>query len=343
MLLGLNLAGCGAPEAEAKRPQAPPGVLVETAHVQVGSIERSWTAVGSLRAHESVVIRPEITGRISRIGFEEGQRVRRGDVLFALDASVPEAELAQRRADLALAERNARRAADLFGRQLIPTAEHDATAATLNVARAALQFAQAQNDKTRILAPFDGRAGLRLVSTGAYVGPGQDLVTIEDLDRLKLEFRLPELALADVRAGQSLNLELDAYPGETFTAVLYALDSRVADDTRSFAARARLENPDGRLLPGLFARVRLIVGQQDDALLIPEQSLEMRGDRAYVYAIEDGRAHQREVRLGQRRAGMAQVLSGVAAGQTIVVSGLQRLADGAPVRTATPAAAQPAS
>lgn len=334
------LGGCGASDAEARRDQRPstPAALVELGPVQVGSIERRWTAVGSLRADESVIVRPEITGRIIDIGFQEGQQVSKGAMLFALDASVFEAEVAQARANLALAERNARRAEELYERQLIPTAERDTTVASLDVNRAALQLAQAQAAKTVIRAPFSGRAGLRSAAIGDYVNPGQDLVTIEDLSRIELEFRLPELATADVRTGQSLQVELDAYPGERFAGTLYAIDSRVAEDTRSFAARARLDNVDGRLRPGLFARVSLVVERQDDALLVPEQSIVMRGERAFVFRVRDGKAQQLEIRVGQRRDGQAQVLSGLTAGESIVVSGIQRVADGSVVRVAEPAA-----
>ena len=308
-------------------------MLVELAPVRIGTVERRWSAVGSLRADESVVVRPEISGRIVDIGFREGERVRQNDRLFALDDSIYAAELAQARANLALAERNASRARELFGRQLIPAAERDATAAALDVAQAAVRLAVAQADKTVIRAPFSGRMGLRQVAVGDYVGPGQDLVSIESLDRMKLEFRLPELAMADVREGQTLEVALDAYPGQPFKGVLYAIDSRVADQTRSFAARARLDNADGRLRPGLFARVNLVVGRQDDALLIPEQAILVRGDRAFVFRIEDGTAIEHEVVIGQRRDGEAQVLSGLSAEQSVVVSGIQRVSNGTPVRT----------
>lgn len=334
------LGGCKASDAEALRGQPPASAaaLVEVGPVRVGPIERRWTAVGSLRADESVIVRPEITGRIVDIGFEEGRQVSRGAMLFALEASVFEAEVAQARANLALAERNARRAEELYERQLIPTAERDTTVAALDVGRAALQLARAQAAKTVIRAPFSGRAGLRSAAIGDYVNPGQDLVSIDDLSRIELEFRLPELASADVRTGQSLQVELDAYPGERFAGTLYAIDSRVSEDTRSFAARARLDNADGRLRPGLFARVSLVVERQDDALLVPEQAIVMRGDQAIVFRVQDGKAQRREVRLGQRRDGQAQVLSGLSAGELIVVSGIQRVADGSAVRVAEPAA-----
>lgn len=327
-----------APSAAAGAARGAEGIPVETLPARVGEQVRAWAAVGSLQANESVTVRPEISGRIARLGFEEGQQVNRGDVLFALDDSVFVAQEAEARARLALSTRNAQRAEELFARGLISPSDRDTAVAAREVDAAALRLAGAQAAKASIQSPFAGRAGLRQASVGDYVNPGQDLVVIEDLARIKLEFRLPELALADVREGQVVQVELDAYPGERFDARLYALDSRVASDTRSIGARAVLDNPDGRLRPGLFARVNVVVERRKDALLIPEQAIVSRGASAFVYVVEEGRAKEREVQLGQRGDGQAEVRSGLVAGQQIVVSGLQRLSDGASVQVLAPVA-----
>jgi membrane fusion protein, multidrug efflux system len=332
------LAACSPSDAEPRREsrKGPAAARVEVAQVRTGLLERSWSAVGSLKANESVVVRPEIAGRIVRIGFEEGQRVDKDTPLFVLDDSVFVAQIAQARANLELSTRNARRAEELFGRGLISASERDASRASFEANQAALNLARAQAAKTVIAAPFAGRAGLRAAAVGDYVNPGQDLVVLEDLDRMKLEFRLPELALPEIAVGQAVQVELDAWPGQSFAAQLYALDSRVADDTRSIAARARLDNPDGRLRPGMFTRVALVVSRKADAILIPEQALLARGGKSFVYTVEDGRAVETEVHIGQRRPGEVEVLSGLRPGQTIVTSGLQRIGDGAAVQTGPP-------
>lgn len=338
MMLLTALAACTPSDADPARKatQGPPAARVEVAQVRTGPLDRSWSAVGSLKANESVVVRPEIAGRIVRIGFEEGQRVAQGTPLFVLDDSVFVAQIAQAKANLQLSTRNSRRAEELFANGLISASERDAARASLEVNQAALNLARAQAAKTVIRAPFAGRAGLRGAAVGDYVNPGQDLVALEDLDQMKLEFRLPELALPDVAVGQPVQVELDAWPGQTFAAELYALDSRVADDTRSIAARARLDNPDGRLRPGMFARVTLVVSRKADALLIPEQALLARGGKSFVYTVEDGRAVETEVEIGQRKPGEVEVVSGLHAGQTIVTSGLQRIGSGATVQTGPP-------
>ena len=301
-------------------------------------MERGWSAVGSVKANESVIVRPEIAGRIVRMGFEEGQRVAFNAPLFELDDSVFLAQIAQARANLALSSRNAKRAEELFGRGLISPAERDASTSTLDVNEAALRLARAQAAKTVIHAPFAGRAGLRSVGIGDYVNPGQELVVLEDLDRMKLEFRLPELAMPDIEEGQTVDVELDAYPGQKFPAKLYALDSRVADDTRSIGARALLDNPDGRLRPGMFARVNLVVERKPNALIVPEQSILVRGGKSFVYVVDQGKAVETEISVGQRRGGDVEALSGVSAGQSIVTSGLQRIGNGATVQVASKAA-----
>lgn len=338
MMLLTALAACSPSDAEPGRnaPKGPPAARVEVTQVRAGPLDRSWSAVGSLKANESVVVRPEIAGRIARLGFEEGQRVAQGTPLFVLDDSVFVAQVAQAKANLQLSTRNARRAEELFGRGLISASERDAARASLEANQATLNLARAQAAKTVIQAPFAGHAGLRSAAVGDYVNPGQDLVVIEDLDQMKLEFRLPELALPDVAVGQSVRVELDAWPSQTFAAQLYALDSRVANDTRSIAARARLDNPDGRLRPGMFARVTLLVSSKSDALLIPEQALLARGGKSFVYTVEDGRAVETEVQIGQRKPGEVEVVAGLREGQTIVTSGLQRIGNGAAVQTGPP-------
>lgn len=336
--LVLTLPGCSDPDpAKLGTTNTPSGAArpaatqVESVPVKSGTVERSWTAVGSLMANESLSIRPEIAGRIVRLGFDEGQGVARGAVLVELEASVERAQADQAAASLVLATRNARRAEELFAAELISHAERDAATAAFDAATAALRLARARLEKMVIRAPFAGRAGLRKVAVGDYVNPGQDLVMLEDIGRMKLEFRLPELALSEVRSGQPVELELDAFPGERFPARVYALDSGIAEDTRSFALRAALDNPDQRLRPGQFARVRLVVESSASALLIPERAIVPRADRSIVFVIVDGRAKEREVRLGQRRAGEVQVIGGLAAGDPVVISGLQKIVDGSPV------------
>ncbi len=306
-------------------------VSVEVRKVSAQVLSRELIAVGSLLSDESVVLRPEIGGRIVSIGFKEGQPVKAGQLLIALDDSIYRAQLDQARANYELARRNNDRAQELLGRKLIAQADRDQASATFDAAAAAVALAQARLDQCRILAPFAGVTGLRLVSPGDFVAAGQDLVNLEDLSMLKLDFRLDESALPALAVGQALNLSVDSYPGETFKAELYAIDPKVSSATRSIGLRARLPNPDGKLRAGQFARVRLAVDQRVQAIVIPEQAIFPRGDKQFAYVVVDGKAQLRELQIGQRSPGSVEILSGLAVGDALVYSGLQHLGDGTPV------------
>ncbi|MDP3856598.1 MAG: efflux RND transporter periplasmic adaptor subunit [Stagnimonas sp.] len=346
-LLLCLLAACSAPESTApgngnggeKKPAAAP-VPVRTAPVGTAELARALNAVGSLASDESVTIAAEIAGRVVRIGFREGQPVAQGSTLFELDDSLDRATVAQAQANLRLSERNDRRAGEIAARGLIAASDRDEVAAKLAVDQAGLQLAQARLAKMRIVAPLAGVTGLRTVGVGDYVSPGQQLVNLEVLNPMKLDFRLPESALPVLKPGLELEVEVDAWPGERFAGEVYAIDPRIADSSRSIAVRARLDNRDGRLKPGLFARVRLKTALSQPALVVPEQAIFPQGEQLFVYVIEDGKAVLRGIKLGQREPGRAEVIEGLKAGEELVVSGLQKLSPGATVIVqATPAEA----
>lgn len=307
------------------------GMPVEAAVIEAESLSRTAVAIGTLRSSESVVISSEIAGRIVEIGFDEGQAIEAGALLFRLDDSILKAERNQARANLTLARRNHERAQELHRKDLASARERDEAAANLEVAQATLELAEARLEKATLRAPFAGITGLRQVSPGDYVTAGTALVNLEAIDTLKVDFRVAEKALPALATGQQLTLEVDAWPGEQFTAEVYAIDPRVDVANRSVGLRARLPNPDAKLRPGLFAKVTLAFDTVPDAVLIPEQAVMPRGEQSFVYVIEDGKAAIRPVKLGQRRAGRVQVLEGVADGETIVTAGWQKIGPGSAV------------
>ncbi|MCW3156066.1 efflux RND transporter periplasmic adaptor subunit [Achromobacter spanius] len=309
-------------------PAAP--VRVEVAAVKEIPFARGLSAVGSLRSDESVVLRPEVVGRIQAIEFKEGQPVTRGQVLVRLDDSVPRAELAQARANLTLAQSHYRRAVELQGKGFVSQQARDESASTLKVQEAAVALAQARLDKMTISAPFAGIVGLRSVSVGDYVNQGQDLAPLEAIDPLKVDFRVPEMYLSKVRVGQQLTLRLDALPGQERQGQVYAVSPLVDAGGRSILLRATVANNDAVLRPGMFARVQLLFNQ-DKALVAPEAALSPSGETQYVYRVRDGKAEKREVTIGERREGRVEILTGVAAGDQLVVAGIQRVTDGAAV------------
>lgn len=343
----LLLAGTGGylklrPEPASARPAAPaPDALpVEAVPVRTAPLARELIAVGTLRSSESVTLASEITGRVAKVAVEEGRRVEQGTVLFELDDSLYRAEVAQARAQARLSQSNYERAREVHARKLISERERDEVTSQRDVAQATLRLAEARLAKTRIAAPFSGIAGLRRVSPGDYVQPGQALVNIEAVDPMKLDFQLPESALSAVAVDQPLKLDVDAYPGESFAGTVYAIDPRLGEQTRAISVRAQVPNADHRLRPGLFARVRLVVSQKQNALMIPEQALIPEGDGLFVYVIADGKAQRRDVRVGQRRPGYAEILTGLSAGDTVITGGLQKVAPGTAVK---PVQAPPAA
>ena len=318
--------------------QAAP-IVVETHTVQTRALADDVSAVGSLVSNESVVLRPEVSGRIETIRFRDGETVRRGAVLVELDSAVERAELQQARANLTLAESNFRRTQDLFGRKFVSQSSLDDARAKLEVARAGLALAQARLARMQIRAPFDGVVGIRSVSPGDFVQDGDALINLEDIATLKLDFRLPELYLDRVRPGQALELSSDVLPGEIHTATVEAIDPLVDAQGRAVRLRASLVNPDMRLRPGVFARVRLILAERAEVPVVPEAALvPAPGNTQFVYRVEDGKVQRVSVTTGQRRDAMVEVVDGLAPGAVVVTAGQLKLRDGAAVKVAaTPA------
>jgi membrane fusion protein, multidrug efflux system len=322
-----------APEASDAPQQAQGGfaIPVETALVTVGPIERRLTAVGSLRSYESVIIRPEIAGRIAEFRFEEGERVERGQPLVVLDDSVWRAVVEQVQAALELSQANYDRAVDLLERKVGTTKARDEAFSQMRVDQAELELAKARLDKSLIRAPFDGVVGLRRVSVGDFVNAGDDIVNLEQIDPLKADFRIAESYLGAVRPGQRIELGVDAFPGQAFTGEVYAIDPLIDESGRSILLRARLPNPEHVLRPGLFARVTLVLNERDNAIQVPEQALVPQGQEQFVFRVVDGKAAFTKVEVGIRREGMVEITAGLGPKDEVVTAGQLKIRDGAEV------------
>lgn len=315
------------------------GTVVEAASVTAAPMERTIEAVGTLQSNESVIIRPEIAGRVAEILFDEGQTVEEGATLIRLDDSVYKAQLAEAEAAAALSRANFTRADDLFKKKAGSERTLDEARAGRDADAAAVALAQASLDKTILKASFDGALGLRQVSVGDYVTPGQDIVNLEDMSPLKVDFRVPEIFLTQVEAGQEIEINVDALPGQYIRGKVYAIDPRVDAAGRSLLIRATVDNEDNILRPGLFARVNLVVDSNQEALQIPEQALIPQGDKKFVYRIVDGKAVMTEIKIGMRRKGMVEVTEGVTGDDTVIIAGQMKVQPDAPVTVLPPAAA----
>jgi membrane fusion protein (multidrug efflux system) len=330
----------GGPAADGPAGKGPGGgapggpVVVEVARVSTATVQEDVDAVGTLRSNEAVVVRPEISGRIERLNFTEGAAVQKGQVIVALDDSVPAAELAQSRANLALAESNFNRTQELEKQKFVSATARDQALNALRVAQANVQLAEARLAKTKIVAPFGGIIGIRQVSVGDFVKEGQDLVTLEDISALKVDFRVPEQFVAVLKPGQTVEMATDALPGRKYVATLDAIDPLVDQAGRAVLLRARLKNSDGKLRPGMFVRTRLIVSQRENALTVPEEALVPIGGEQYVFRVADGKVQRVQIAVGVRRSSAVEVIRGLAAGDLVVTAGQLRLRDGLPVTVA---------
>lgn len=349
LLVGAGLGGTywllvGRPAVNAGAAGGPPAgfaMPVEAAPVRVGPSQRQILAVGSLRSNEAVILRPELAGRIAQINFTEGEKVRKGQVLIQLDASVPRAELAQAQASLALAKSNYERAQELFKRNAGTERALDEARWKLRNDEAAVRLFEARLEKYTLNAAFDGVIGLRRVSVGDFVNAGTEIVNLEQIDPLKVDFRVPEVFLASLRVGQRIAVTVDALPGREFAGEVYAIDPLVDAGGRAVVIRARIANPDDALRPGLFARVALVVNEKPEAVFVAEQSLVPVNDQHFVFKVVDGPQGGKvvaftRVKLGDRRKGEVEVLEGLSAGDVVVTAGLLKVRDGMPVQVMPP-------
>jgi membrane fusion protein (multidrug efflux system) len=318
---------------------APPGsaaagVSIEATKVSKVALPQGITAVGSLRSDESITLRPEVAGRISAIMFREGERVAKGAPLVKLDPSVTEAEARQARANLTLAKAKYARAIDLEKVGFISGQAKDEAENNLRVSEAALAVAEAKLSKLTITAPFAGIIGLRSVSVGDYVKEGTDMVNLEAVDTLKVDFRVPEIYLSQLHVGQTLQMRLDAMPGKNYEGTVFAINPLIDAAGRSVVIRAQVRNQGTVLRPGMFTRVRLLTRELQETLVVPEQAIVPQGDEWYVYRVVDGKALRAKVEIGQRRDGKTEIVGGLNEGDVVVTAGQLKLRDGVPVQVA---------
>lgn len=309
----------------------PPGV--EVGKAEKVRLEDDSQAVGTLRSVQGVVVRPEVSGRIQQMAFADGQRVRKGQLMVQLDDTLQVAQLKQAEAAASIARTNLQRSRELAAQNFVSQSAVDQNAAALDVALAQVALASAQLVRMKILAPFDGVVGIRSVNVGDYVKDGAELVQLEDLSSLWVDFRLPERYLSKIRPGQSVELTLDALPGRTFKARVEALDAQLDANGRSVLVRARLANSDGVLKGGMFARVRTVFAVRDQAIMVPEEALVPQGERQFVFKVidnpEGGKLAQKvAVKVGMRLPGKAEIMEGLAEGDAVVVAGQARLTRG---------------
>jgi len=298
--------------------------------------EQRLQSVGTVSSLEGIMLAAEAEGVIREIQFESGSRVEEGQLLLRLDDEQQRAELSSADAALKLAKLTHDRSIDLLRDNSISQAEFDRSQASLNEAEAKVEAAKAILAKREVRAPFTGKLGIRQVSLGEYVSRGTPLVSLQSLEQIAVDFELPQRWLSLVKEGQTVRVEVDSWPGQSFTGTLSALNPEVDTVTRTLSLQATLDNPDEALRPGMFVRVTVVQPEKRAVVMIPKSAVLFAtyGDTVFLVdgepEVEDPReVRQQIIRLGESRGDFTEVLSGLQGGETLVTAGAFKLRQGA--------------
>lgn len=331
----LILSGCSNSH-EAPRQAAGGNLLpVEVAVVQPRLLENKIFTTGTLLANEEVEIRSEISGRVTKVDFEEGRTVHKGDLLLKINDRELKAQFTQKELEEKLAAQEERRSRQLYDIKGISQEEYDRVLNGLQLIQAEKDEIGAQLAKTEIVAPFDGTVGLRHVSEGGYITSDMLAATIQDVDPIKVEFSVPEKYARLVKVGLAIRAQI----GETTSEVagtVFAVESKIDPGTRTIRVRARIPNSDHSLMPGAFARVTITLEQIPQAVVIPARAVVPQIDGEKVFVCRDGKAASTRVVTGIRTDKDIQVVTGLSAGDSLILTGLLQLTDGKAIKPLPP-------
>ncbi len=306
-------------------------IEVRAYQVKPEDVENEILATGSILANESVELTSEISGRVTRINFREGSRVRKGDLLLQINDADLQAQFNRASAQLKLAQDTEARQKKQLAIEAISQEEYEAALNRLNTAKADVQLIQAQIDKARIQAPFDGVIGLRSVSEGAYLNAGSRIATLVSINPVKIDFAVPERYQSLLTKEQPVLFRVQG-ESEEYSGRIYAVEPQIDTDIRSVRCRALCPNPDGRIKPGAFAQVRITLQKLEDALMIPTESLIPDAQNQSVFVVRNGKALSTTVVIGLRTADKVQIVSGLAAGDTVMTTGLLQVRPGSVIK-----------
>jgi membrane fusion protein (multidrug efflux system) len=322
----------------AGKKMVPPPMTVTSAEVKLGDWQPMLSAVGSVSPVQGAMISAELAGTVAEIDFDSGKLVKKGEVLLQLDASAEEAQMRSAEADAELAKKDFERAQDLATRKVISPAELDAAQSKYSQKKAAVENMQSVIDKKKIRAPFDGIAGIRAVNPGQMVKVGDALVSLQAMDRVYVDFSLPQQQLADVKQDLPVKVTTDAIPNREFEGKLTAINSAIDPATRNVSLQATLDNSDHALRAGMFARVRVLLPQQNQTLFIPSTAVSYAPYGNSIFVIEKKTDHKTQkealvlrqafIRTGETRGDFVAVTDGAKAGEQIVSSGVFKLRNG---------------
>lgn len=326
-----------------------PPITVAAALAERRQWQQRLPAVGSLKALQGVELSLEVEGIVKALYFDSGQKVKAGQLLLRLNDDQETALLGTAQADLGLAKVDFGRGSQLVGDSAISRGEFDRLNAQYLRNKAVVEQLKASKSKKSISAPFSGTIGIRQVDVGDYLAAGSVIATLQDLSSLYVDFNVPEQALPHLSLGQQVLVQVAAYPGQTFPASLSAINPKVEETTRNLLVRATMANPDGKLLPGMFASLLILLPDPQPQVVVPESAITytLYGNSVYVATPKkdkDGQpqnddhgqpqltAEQRTVQTGERRDGVVVVSKGLQAGEQVVTAGQLKLTPGAAIR-----------
>lgn len=316
--------------------QAPPPTTVAVTEVRQETWRPFLTTVGSVVAVAGIDVTNEVPGKVSKLHFESGEAVTEGQPLLQLDDASDRAELEGLIAAQRLAQLKYERLAQLLPNKSASKADYDEARALLDVAIAAAEAKRALIAKKQIRAPFAGRLGIRKVDLGQYLPPGSAIVPLESLDPIFADFSLPERHLATLAPGQEVLIVVQAFPGETFTGRITAVNTGVDQGTRNLKLRASFQNPQQKLRPGMFAEVRVLLPQDEPLLTLPATAITYAPYGDSVFLVESGEkgltVQRRQVEIGESREGRVSVKSGLRLGDRVVSAGQVKLRNGMSVQ-----------
>ena len=308
-----------------------PKIAVEVAPVKVGDFEQFITAVGTLRSNHNIIVKPEIEGKLKALHAKSGQKVKKGDKLISIDDAIYKAQAKEAQAKLVQMQSEYKRAQGLFARKAMSAQKKEEAHAHLLSAEAGVEAAQSKLAKTTLVAPFDGMLGIVDMSLGHYLKPGDDLFTLDDIDPMKVDFRVGEVVLNKLRIGDQVSIEVDGFPENTYLAKIEAIDTNVDPLGHSLRIQAKFDNVDGDLRPGLFAKVKLRTEVHQNAIMVPESAVESRGKQEYVYVVEKGVAKMVGIRTGIRNGESVQIKRGLKPGDQVIFAGQMKVQANYPV------------
>ncbi len=336
LLAGIKVAQIGR-MIKAGKPFVPPPEAVATAKVEATSWQAARSAIGTVVAIHGGTLGSEVTGTVREIDFDSGMFVKKGQVLVRLDTSYEQAQLQSARADAQLAKLTLNRTVTLGKNGAVTTAELEAAEARFKQTEAAVTSLEATIAKKTIRARFDGRVAIRQVELGQVLSPGTAIASVQSVSPIYVEFSLPQQSLSEVKLGQKVRVRADIFPGASWEGEVSVINPEVDVATRNVRIRGIFENTDGRLTPGMFVNVEVLSHDKQSVTLIPATAVIFAPYGDSVFAVEEKKdpsgkttlvAHQKFVRLGERRGDFVTVISGVSPGETVVSTGAFKLRNG---------------